>query len=564
MYHSSHLGRRIRPLTRPRRSGAALAAASLALGALAVVTAPAAQADLGAVSPTFNGVGLPAAYTDGTNVRLELCRDTAQCLGTTADMVAPDGEAFYYHASAEVGDGIVGFVALEAAFLDDDPIVFQRTQVDAPAGVFQPGATYTITDAYGSYTCDGNDDPTVRTRCRIESGGAPNLFSDAVAGRIDNFLVSTSAPAGHIGNAVSPTPVAGGATFSVSGPGVLASTNQWIIQGRLAGPESAPAPGAITSVPSVDFGGQPVDTGVSAVRTVNLRSVGNTPLSGITVGTGSAEFPVTSTCGATLAVARECAISVRFDPATAGARAGALTITSSAGTRTVPLTGRGQAGSLAVAPSPVDFGNVVIDRLATKVVTLRNAGDASMTFTGAALSGPGAGFFGLAGAASPRCVGGTAIAPGASCQLGVTFHPSGTGARSASLQVTAGGTTQVIAVSGNGLTEAQAADHTRPAVSARTPGSGAKRVSRNANVEATFTEAVRGVGATTFKVINTRTGKKVTGRITRSGSTWRLDPGSRLAARTTYRVKLIGGSSAIRDIAGNALASLRWSFTTRG
>jgi hypothetical protein len=564
MFHALHLGRRIRPITRPRRSGAALAAASLALGALAVVTAPAAQANLTAMSGTFNAAGFPTTYTGTNGVRLELCLDTPQCLGTSADMVAPDGEAFYYHASAELPSGVVGFVALEAAFLDQEPIVFQRTQVDAPAGVFQAGAPYTITDPYGSYTCVGNDDETIRTRCRIESGGGVNVFSDAITGRIDRFLVSATPPPGHIGNAVSPTPVAGGATFSVSGPGVVQSTTSWIIQGRLGAADAALAPGATTSVPAVDFGGQPVDTGASAARTVTLRSSGNTPLSGIAASTGSAEFPMTSTCAATLAVARECTISVGFDPAAAGPRAGVLTIASSAGNRTVPLTGRGQVGSLAASPSPVNFGNVVIDRLATKLVTVRNAGDASMAFTGAALSGSGAGFFGLGGAATPRCVGGTALAPGASCQIGVTFRPTGTGGRSASMQVTAGGTTQVIAVTGNGITEAQASDQKRPTVASRTPGARAKRVSRRADIEVTFTEAVQGVGTTTFKVINTRTHQLVTGRLSRSGRTWRLDPGSRLAAGTKYRVKLIGGSSAIRDIAGNALASQRWSFTTRG
>ena len=563
MYHSLQPGRRIRP-THHRRFGAALAATALAVTGLGVVTAPAAQANLSAMSATFNAFGFPTSYTAG-GVTLELCLDTPLCLAPAADMVAPDGEAFYYHASAEVA-GVVGFVALEGAFLDQDPIVFQRTQVDAAPGVFQPGATYTITDPYGSYTCDGNDNPAIRTRCRIESGGGPNVFSDAVTGRITSFMTSTAAPAGHIGNAVSPTTVTGVAnpTFRVTGPGLVASTNQWIVQGRLAGPEAAPAPGAtVTPAATVDFGGQPVDGGASATRTVTLRSSGNIGLSGIAASTGSAEFPMSSTCAATLAVARECTVTVGFDPAAAGPRAGVLTIASSAGSRTVPLAGRGQVGSLAVGPSTLDFGNVTIDRLAAKVVTVRNAGDASMVFTGAALSGAGADLFGLGGAASPRCVGGTTLVPGASCQLGVTFRPTGTGVRSASMQVTADHLTQVIVVTGNGLTEAQQADRTRPTVSSRTPGAGARRVSRTAPVEVTFTEAVQGVGRTTFKVINTRTDKVVSGRLTRSGRTWRLDPRSRLAARTTYRVKLIGGASAIRDIAGNTLASQRWSFTTR-
>lgn len=558
-------GRRTRPQTRQhhRRFGAALAAITLAISALAAVAAPAAQADLAGMSPTFNAQGFPTSYTAG-GVTLELCLDTPQCLGTSADMVAPDGEAFYYHASAELPSGVVGFVALEGAFLEQDPIAFQRTQVDAPAGVFLPGATYTITDPYGSYTCVGNDNPAIRTRCRIESGGGINLFTDALTGRINRFLVSTAPPANHIGNAVSPTPVVGGATFSVSGPGVVESTTQWIIQGRLAGPAAAPASGATLSAAGVDFGGQPVDAGASAVRTVTLRSTGNIPLSGIAPSTGSAEYPVTSTCPATLAVARECTVSVAFDPAAAGPRPGVLTIASSAGPRAVPLAGAGTVGRMSATPTPLDFGGVQQGTLRTHTVTVRNVGDATMSFTGASVSGPGAGSFGTGGAAAPRCVGGTALAPGGSCQVGVTFRPSALGQHAATLTLASNVGLQAITLTGAGLTEAQANDKTRPTVASRTPGARAKRVARTANVEVSFDEAVQGVATTTFKLVNTRSGKVVTARVVRAGSAWRLDPSSRLARGTTYRVKLVGGSAAIRDIAGNPLASLTWSFTTRG
>jgi Bacterial Ig-like domain len=41
-----------------------------------------------------------------------------------------------------------------------------------------------------------------------------------------------------------------------------------------------------------------------------------------------------------------------------------------------------------------------------------------------------------------------------------------------------------------------------------------------------------------------------------------LNPTVVLLANTTYTVRLIGGASEIRDLAGNPLTDVTWSFTT--
>jgi hypothetical protein len=107
------------------------------------------------------------------------------------------------------------------------------------------------------------------------------------------------------------------------------------------------------------------------------------------------------------------------------------------------------------------------------------------------------------------------------------------------------------------------ADSISPKLASRTPGVGAKQVSRSTNVEVRFTEAVRGVAKSTFKLISTTSGKVVKAKVAKVGGKWVLDPAKRLAAGTKYRVQLVGGTSAIRDLAGNALANQRWSFTTK-
>jgi Bacterial Ig-like domain/Chitobiase/beta-hexosaminidase C-terminal domain len=109
-----------------------------------------------------------------------------------------------------------------------------------------------------------------------------------------------------------------------------------------------------------------------------------------------------------------------------------------------------------------------------------------------------------------------------------------------------------------------------PTVSARTPASGATGVSRTANITATFSEAVQGLPGTTaatstlFTLKATATGTAVSGVVNRNGTTnqYILNPGVTLNPNTQYTVTLTGGTSGIRDSAGNPLAATSWSFTT--
>jgi len=47
-----------------------------------------------------------------------------------------------------------------------------------------------------------------------------------------------------------------------------------------------------------------------------------------------------------------------------------------------------------------------------------------------------------------------------------------------------------------------------------------------------------------------------------AGTTATLTPSAPLAMGTQYTVTLTGGSSSIKDMAGNAMSSVSWSFTT--
>ena len=103
-----------------------------------------------------------------------------------------------------------------------------------------------------------------------------------------------------------------------------------------------------------------------------------------------------------------------------------------------------------------------------------------------------------------------------------------------------------------------------PTVTSYSPGSNALLVRRSSNASATFSEAVQGIGGTTFTLKNASTGAVVAASVYRNGTTnqWILNPQEPLAAKTRYTVTLTGGTAGIRDLAGNPLAGRSWQFTT--
>ena len=103
-----------------------------------------------------------------------------------------------------------------------------------------------------------------------------------------------------------------------------------------------------------------------------------------------------------------------------------------------------------------------------------------------------------------------------------------------------------------------------PTVTSYSPGSNALLVRRSSNASATFSEAVQGIGGTTFTLKNASTGAVVAASVYRNGTTnqWILNPQEPLAAKTRYTVTLTGGTTGIRDLAGNPLAGRSWTFTT--
>jgi hypothetical protein len=116
--------------------------------------------------------------------------------------------------------------------------------------------------------------------------------------------------------------------------------------------------------------------------------------------------------------------------------------------------------------------------------------------------------------------------------------------------------------SGNPLTPFSWSFVTGPApyVLSTAPSAGATNVSRTADITAAISEDVTKVGSTTAMLV-TSSGAQVAASASFSSTTdlITINPTATLAANTTYTVKLTTG---IKDLIGNPLRSLTWSFTT--
>src|SRR5216683_2229598 len=133
---------------------------------------------------------------------------------------------------------------------------------------------------------------------------------------------------------------------------------------------------------------------------------------------------------------------------TGGGTSGAVSFT---------VTGTGTAANVTLAPSPVAFANQRINTTsATTTVTLSNTGGTSVTLAASnavTITGTNAGDFAIVAATGTNCANGLVVAAtNGTCVIGVTFKPTATGARTATLQANDDATpgTQSVTLNGTG------------------------------------------------------------------------------------------------------------------
>ena len=292
------------------------------------------------------------------------------------------------------------------------------------------------------------------------NGGAPlSAVSPSVTGdnAADfNVTASTCAPPLPAGQSCTLTVM-----FKPSAIGARTATLQ-IATNAPTSPDSVALSGnGIATVGSItpsslDFGMQLVQTSSTGNKAATIRNTGNavlhldTPVIG---GTNAADFSISSNgCGTALQPGDSCVIFVGFKPSGAGTRTATLSISWDAANSPgqVSLSGVGTAPAASVSPASLAFGTQQNNTTSTaKSVTVSNSGTAALHVGNLTVSGTNAPDFSIA---SNGCV--AAVQPGQSCTVAVTFRPSASGARNATLNVPsdAANGQQAVSLGGTGST----------------------------------------------------------------------------------------------------------------
>jgi hypothetical protein len=185
----------------------------------------------------------------------------------------------------------------------------------------------------------------------------------------------------------------------------------------------------------------------TADQNITISNTGGNPATLQTpIVTGeSSDFAISAnTCGAALPASTGCTVSITFTPTAAGPRSATLSITDNVGTQTATLTGTGSAPATdTLAPTALTFAQQTIGATSpAQQVTLSNTGGVALTLISASVS---PGDF----AVTNSC--GNSLAANSTCAFSVTFAPTASGARSATLTISDQFRSQLVQLSGTGI-----------------------------------------------------------------------------------------------------------------
>jgi hypothetical protein len=175
-------------------------------------------------------------------------------------------------------------------------------------------------------------------------------------------------------------------------------------------------------------------------------SITNVAITGASIN----DFTQRNTCGGSVAAGSNCTISVTFSPTASGARTANVTVTDNAAgsPQSVSLTGTGTTQPDAnFSPARLVFGGEPLgNSTPPQGITLTNGGSAALSISSIAITGVNINDF----AQTNNC--GSSVAAGTYCSITVTFKPTATGTRTASVTLTdnATGSPQTVSLMGTG------------------------------------------------------------------------------------------------------------------
>lgn len=226
----------------------------------------------------------------------------------------------------------------------------------------------------------------------------------------------------------------------------------------VTGTAALPAPAFSISSSNLSFTAVVLSPTTGSALVTNTGTA-NLALTGLAFsGAQASDFALdssnTCTASTTLAPSNSCTLVLRYDPAAAGPGSAALAITSNAAGSPHSVTLSGTATPtprprISLSSLALSFGSLQVGTPASQIITVQNAGDATLTFSGLVVSGAASSDFSRSGS----CAISSPLAPAAQCDITVTFNPSAAGARNASLAISsdASNGTASVSLSGTGV-----------------------------------------------------------------------------------------------------------------
>jgi len=291
----------------------------------------------------------------------------------------------------------------------------------------------------------------------LSNTGSGALTINSIASTSNNYSQSTNCP-------ISPSTLPAGTSCVISvrfTPSAVGTrTGSITINDNAAGSPQAVSligNGVVSSVilssTDIVFATQLLNT-ASTAKTVTLTNSSSTTALNISAITVSGDFALTSTtnqCPSSGMVppSSVCNLGFDFTPTAVGTRYGTITITDSdpASPNVIGVMGTGTAVKLST--TSLNFGSVNVGQSSKpKVVTMSNAGSTALSISGITIGGTNPGDF----SQTNNC--GSSLAGDGQCVINVTFKPTATGARSATISVADSDPTspQMIAAIGTGTT----------------------------------------------------------------------------------------------------------------
>jgi hypothetical protein len=212
---------------------------------------------------------------------------------------------------------------------------------------------------------------------------------------------------------------------------------------------------AVSAQPQLSIGSSPISFGTVAAgskgtASLVLNNSGGAPLTVSSIAVSGTGFSLSGVSTPdSIAAGQSAQATVTFAPTAAGNDSGVITITSNDPTHptlTVTLSGTASAASaqLSASPSTLAFGNVNAGSSSSKLVTLTNSGNESLTISSLSVNATN---FTTSGLNLPLTLG-----AGKMATLNILFGPGGSESVSGNITVeTSQGTSAVIAVSGTGV-----------------------------------------------------------------------------------------------------------------